>query len=316
MFYTTTNPFISTEATLLLIGETGTGKELVSQAIHRTSSRRKGPFIPVDCGALPDQLLESELFGHEKGAFTGAVHRKPGKFELANGGTLFLDEISNLSWTAQGKLLRAIQERVIYRLGGTEPIRANVRLIAACNQDLTFAAERGEFRSDLFFRLNEFMLRLPTLRDRREDINHLARRFLNETNQELGRAVQGFSAEAVERMHCYNWPGNVRQLRNVVRQAVLMADEYVELHHMNLLDPSIIPASSLTNLVVGNDKEWLDTPLKDVVRREVAQIERKILVSALRHTTGNKVKAAQLLRIDYKTLLNKVKEYSIDIGYN
>jgi two-component system nitrogen regulation response regulator GlnG len=301
---------------VLLVGETGTGKELVSQAIHRSSSRRKGPFVPVDCGALPDQLLESELFGHEKGAFTGAVSRKPGKFELANGGTLFLDEISNLSWTAQGKLLRAIQERVIYRLGGTEPIRVDVRLIAACNQDLTFAAERGEFRSDLFFRLNEFMLRLPALRDRREDINHLAQRFLRETNEELGRAVQGFSAEAVERMHCYDWPGNVRQLRNVVRQAVLMADQYVELHHMNLLDPSIVVASSLNNLEAGSDKDWLAAPLKEVVRREVAQIERKILVSALRHTTGNKFKAAQLLCIDYKTLLNKVKEYSIDIGYN
>jgi two-component system nitrogen regulation response regulator GlnG len=189
-------------------------------------------------------------------------------------------------------------------------------LIAACNQDLTLAAERGEFRSDLFFRLNEFMLRLPALRDRREDIDHLAQRFLRETNEELGRAVQGFSAEAVERMHCYDWPGNVRQLRNVVRQAVLRADQYVELHHLDLPASSIVLASPLTNPEAGSDKDWLAAPLKEVVRREVAQIERKILVSALRHTTGNKLKAAQLLCIDYKTLLNKVKEYSIDIGYN
>lgn len=301
---------------VLIMGETGTGKELVSQAVHRFSSRKKGPFVPVDCGALPEQLVESELFGHEKGAFTSAASRKLGKFELANGGTLFLDEISNLSWAAQGKLLRTIQERVIYRVGGTEPIRVNVALIAACNLDLAFAVERGEFRSDLFFRLNEFTLRVPALRDRREDISYLAHRFMRETNLELGKAVEGFSAEAMELLFRHSWPGNVRQLRNVVRQATLMADRWIELQNLTLSDQSVTLDSPMMKSIPENNEDWLEFPLKEVVRREVAQLERKIVMAALRQTAGNKFKAAQLLSIDYKTLLNKVKEYSIECGYN
>lgn len=291
---------------VLVVGETGTGKELVSRAIHNASARRGEPFIPVDCGALPEHLVESELFGYERGAFTGAVGRKPGKFELANGGTLFLDEISNLSLSAQAKLLRAIQERVVYRLGGMQPVRVNVRIVSACNAELAGAVERGTFRGDLFFRLNEFTLSTPPLRERREDIAFLTQRFIDEANAELGKAVHHVTPDATAQLAAYPWPGNVRQLRNVVRRAVLLADDRIDASHLNVASVTTLPEGAA---LVSSD--WEHMPLREIVRRNIVALEKEVLAFALRSTGGNKLRAAQMLSIDYKTLLTKVKEYGI-----
>ncbi|HWO99050.1 MAG TPA: sigma-54 dependent transcriptional regulator [Methylococcus sp.] len=292
---------------VLVMGETGTGKELVSRAIHAASARRGEPFVPVDCGAIPDNLVESELFGYEKGAFTGAFARKPGKFELANSGTLFLDEISNLSTSAQAKLLRAIQDRVVYRVGGTHALPVDVRIVAACNVELATAVEREAFRSDLFFRLSEFTVYVPPLRERREDIPFLVRRFIQEANAELGKAVQGMTPEAMESLMGHPWPGNVRQLRNVVRRAVLLAEGWIDTKHIH---PAFAPLGA--EAAMASNPEWENMPLRELVRRNVAVIEKEVLVSVLRKTGGNKLQAARMLSIDYKTLLTKVKEYGID----
>ena len=208
---------------VIIQGETGSGKELVARAIHENSPRAKGPFVPIDCGSIPETLFESELFGHEKGAFTGAVAPKPGRFEVARGGTIFLDEISNMPIGSQAKLLRILQEKKVLRLGATKPIPVDVRIVAASNRDLLEATETAEFRLDLFFRLNEFAIAIPPLRERKEDIPYLAKAFLDTTNQELNKNVSGFSKGAIESLLNYGWPGNVRQLRSVIRRAVLMA---------------------------------------------------------------------------------------------
>jgi two-component system nitrogen regulation response regulator GlnG len=261
----------------------------------------------VDCGALPENLVESELFGHEKGAFTGACARKPGKFELAHGGTLFLDEISNLSMPAQAKLLRVIQDRVVYRIGGTHALPVDVRIVAACNVELAAAVEREGFRNDLFFRLSEFTVFVPPLRERREDIPFLVDRFIQEANAELRKKVCGMTTEAMESLIGHPWPGNVRQLRNVVRRAVLLTEDWIDIRHVH---PAFAPLAGET--AMAPNREWENLPLRELVRRNVAVIEKEVLVSVLRKTGGNKLQAARMLSIDYKTLLNKVKEYGID----
>jgi DNA-binding NtrC family response regulator len=296
--------------TVLILGETGTGKELIARAIHEQSARTAGPFIPVDCGAIPDTLFESELFGHEKGAFTGAERSKPGRFELAMGGTLFLDEIHNMPPSSQAKLLRALQERTVTRVGGSKPVKVDVRLLAAANEDLETAVAKGAFRQDLFFRLNEFVIGIPPLRERKEDIPFLVHRFLNLTNRELHKNVSGLTESAMQRMNTYEWPGNVRQLRSVVRRAVLLADSVVSDEHLALprvraSESAVTPAET-----VLED----DLSLKERVRRATADVEREALATALRKTGGNKAKAARLLNIDYKTILNKLKEYGISTG--
>ncbi|MBO0797321.1 MAG: sigma-54-dependent Fis family transcriptional regulator [Blastocatellia bacterium] len=295
---------------VLITGETGSGKELVARAIHEASLRAKGPFIPIDCGAIPEALVESELFGYEKGAFTGAHSRKPGRFEEAQHGTLFLDEISNLSLAAQAKLLRVLQEKVFYRVGGSKPLAADVRVLAASNLDHQTLAASGSFREDLFFRLNEFSIIIPPLRERSEDILYLANRFLELTKRELNKHVSGFSRTATEMLLSYNWPGNVRQLRSAIRRAALLADEVITEEHLNLGDRSYQASPRSVPAVPS----WRQLPLKEIVRRSTIAVEREVLIQALSLTRGNKAKASRLLQIDYKTMRSKIKEYGIAIN--
>ena len=212
---------------VLINGETGAGKEMVARAIHQASDRARQPFVPVDCGAVPEALFESELFGHERGAFTGADQKTVGKIEAAATGTLFLDEICNLPLASQAKLLRVLQERTLYRVGGVVPIKVDTRMLTASSQDLESLCERGLFRSDLYFRLNEYAIAIPPLRERREDIPYLAKRFMDSVNIELAKSIPGFSRGAIEALLAYRWPGNVRQFRSVVRRAVLLAEDLI-----------------------------------------------------------------------------------------
>lgn len=296
--------------TVVIQGETGTGKELVAQAIHKASGRSAAPMVPVDCGAIPETLFESELFGHEKGAFTGAAAAKPGKFELAQGGTLFLDEIANMPLNSQVKLLRAIQEKNFFRVGGKKPVTIEVRLLVATNQDLNAAVKAGRFGRDLFYRLNEFAMVIPPLRKRTEDIPYLANRFLEATNQELGKQVRGFSDSALSTLLTYRWPGNVRQLKSVVRRAVLKADDAIEREHLQFGDPVELSGETPA---LGNELLWEGQSLREIVRGSTMEIERRVLTQVLRKVGGNKAKAARLLQIDYKTIHSKVKQYGITL---
>jgi two-component system nitrogen regulation response regulator GlnG len=299
---------------VVIIGETGSGKEVVAQAIHRAGPRAKGPFLAVDSGAIPETLFEAELFGHEKGAFTGAAARKLGRCEQANGGTLFLDEALNLPPSAQAKILRALQEKSFCRVGGSQPISSDMRVLAACNQDLEAAVAAGRFRSDLYYRLNEFTLRIPPLRQRKEDILHLAKRFLNLTNQELNKAVLGFSEGATQALLDYPWPGNVRQLRSTIRRAVLMAREVVAEKDLDILQedgqaprPAVGPPRAAGAPAAG-------VSLKAIVAQNIAAVEREVLSQTLHQTSGNKAKAARLLEVDYKTIQSKIKRYAINLN--
>jgi two-component system nitrogen regulation response regulator GlnG len=295
---------------VIIQGETGTGKELVAEAIHKASSRASGPMIPVDCGAIPESLFESELFGHEKGAFTGAISSNPGKFELAQGGTLFLDEIGNMPLHCQIKLLRSIQERTFYRVGGRRSVSVNFRLIVASNQDLNEAVAKGSFSRDLFYRLSEFTIQIRPIRERKEDIIHLANRFLQATNVELAKKVKGFSQAAISTLMSYGWPGNIRQLRSAVRRAVLQADEWIEPENLALEAAPEAPATQAAASGVG---DWNGLSLKEIVRDRTMEVERTVLTDVLRRTGGNKAKAARLLKIDYTTLHAKIKLYGISI---
>jgi two-component system nitrogen regulation response regulator GlnG len=294
--------------TVMILGETGSGKELVARAIHHGSRRAGAPFVPVDCGAIPETLLESELFGHEKGAFTGAGVQKRGKFEMAQGGTIFLDEISNMPLGSQAKLLRVLQEKKVYHVGGTKPVNVDVRLLVASNQDLHGLTLSGSFRRDLFFRLNEFTITVPPLRERKEDISYLAKRFLDTTNIELGKNVKGLSESATEALIAYDWPGNVRQLRSVIRRAVLLADEMISGKHLGM---QTAPEAALSLGPKVHGFPWNGVSLREIVRRSTIAVEREVLLQVLRSTGGNKAKAARLLKIDYKTIHTKVKTYAI-----
>jgi DNA-binding NtrC family response regulator len=293
---------------VIIQGETGTGKELVARAIHGSSPRSGSPMIPVDCGAIPETLFESELFGYEKGAFTGAAATTPGKFELAQGGTLFLDEIGNMPISSQIKLLRAIQERSFFRVGGRRPVTVDLRLIVASNQDLNAAVAAGSFSRDLFYRLSEFTILIPPVRDRKEDVIHLANRFLAATNVELAKNVKGFSESAVDAMAQYGWPGNVRQIKSVVRRAVLVAEEFITPAHLSLGEVGAPAQEPEPQPEEGSE---IGLPLKEIVQRATADVERRCIVEALKRTGGNKSKAARLLQIDRKTMHSKIKEYGI-----
>ncbi len=295
--------------TVIISGETGCGKELVAQAIHYASNLSAEPFIAIDCGALPPTLLESELFGHEKGAFTGAVTQKRGKFEEAGNGTILLDEISNMPFDAQAKLLRLLQEKKGYRVGGTETFTMDARLLVASNQNLETAVSEGNFRSDLFYRLNEYIIKIPSLRKRKEDIPYLANRFMKNTSDELGKNVAGISPSAMEILISYDWPGNVRQLRSTIRRAVLLANEIITERELKQLETPISgidvhPANS-------HDFPWGDCSLKEIVKKSTNEVEKEILQQTLKHTGGNKAKAARILRIDYKTIHTKIKLFGI-----
>lgn len=300
-----------TTFTVLIEGESGTGKELVAGTIHDLSPVNDGPFVAVDCGAIPETLIESELFGYRKGAFTGAYMDKTGYFEQANGGTLFLDEVGNLSYPVQQKLLRAIQERKIQRLGGGEPVPVSTRIAAATNQSLESYVESGRFRSDLYFRLNEFTIKVPTLRERTEDIPYLAVKFENEVEKELGKKCDGFSKKALEALSSYSWPGNVRELRNAIRQSVLLCEENMAIEpdhltfsaHLEAVQEEKVP--SVSELYDGGE------PLKTTIGRIRDTVEKKAIHKALVLTEGNKSKTARRLGIDYKTLLRKIKRHRI-----
>jgi DNA-binding NtrC family response regulator len=298
----------SSDFTVIIQGETGTGKEFVARAIHQGSQRQRFPMIPVDCGAIPETLFESELFGHEKGAFTGAISHRAGKFEMAEGGTLFLDEIGNMPLSCQVKLLRAIQERTFFRVGGKEPVTVDVRLLVATNQDVAVCASLGTFCRDLFYRLSEFTIAIPPLRERKEDIVHLAGCFVRATNMELSKQVQGFSDAALEVLVEDPWPGNVRQLRSTVRRAVLQAEDFIRPEHLSVESP--IPADNRI-LSHPDESSWNGLSLKEIVRRGTADLERRVLAQVLRKTKGNKAEAARLLHADYKTIHSKVKYYGI-----
>jgi len=300
--------------TVLVEGETGTGKELVARAIHQLSARREKPFIAVDCGAMPDTLIESELFGYEKGAFTGAHQRKEGQFQLAGGGTLFLDEIVNLPLTTQSKLLRALQERQVQPLGSKRPVRVDVRIIAASNVPLDREVRAGRFRQDVYYRVNEFGITLPPLRERGDDILHLANEFLPEAGMELGRPCRKISEAAAQVLLRYPWPGNVRELRNVIRRAILLASDVIEPEHLSVLPGEPSPATALRAEPAPGAASAGDFSLKGIAEAAASDAERRAIRRVLQATRGNKSEAARQLRTDYKTLHLKMKHYDIDAG--
>ena len=293
-------------STVLLQGESGTGKELIARAIHANGPRREKPFIPVNCGALPDTLLESEMFGYEKGAFTGAVGMKVGLFESANGGTLFLDEIGELGQALQVKLLRVMQEHEVRRVGGTASIKVDVRIIAATNRDLEQFVKEGKFRDDLFYRLNVVRMTLPSLVDRREDIPMLAHHFLQKYSTGAARPVRGFLPETMVLLKQYRWPGNVRELENAIERAV-------SLSHGPLLTPDDLPAAIRQAGTPVSDKTE-EAGHHDEAGLTLEEVEKRHLIRVLKETKGNKVKAAKILGIDRRTLYRMAERFGLDLG--
>jgi two-component system, NtrC family, response regulator HydG len=291
--------------TVLILGETGTGKELVAQAIHAVSDRRGRPLVALDCGAIPDQLLESELFGHEKGAFTGAERRKEGRFRLAEEGTCFLDEVGNLPMPLQAKLLRALESKQIQPIGAERPTPMDVRFIAATNVDLRERVNQGLFRADLYFRLAQYTIPVPALRDRVEDIPYLTERFVREASVELRRPVQAIVPDALEALRHHTWPGNVRELRNVVRQAVLQTNDLVI--RADVIRALIAQVES----VASSHHASGGRSLREVAADAAAAAERHAICDALRLAAGNKSQAARALRTDFKTLHLKMKQLGI-----
>ena len=284
---------------IIIQGETGTGKSYIANLIHNLSTRKKGPFMTVDMGALPETLVESELFGFEKGAFTGAEKKKRGLFELAVGGTLLIDEVQNMSPFVQSKLLRVVEEKKVYPLGSTQPMDINARLIAATNTNLKQAVADKKFREDLFFRLGEFMIIIPPLRERTEDIPFLAQRFLHEAATELKKQVRGISGEAETLLRQYPWPGNIRELKNVMRRAVLLSEG-------DIIMPERI------EFLITTEQAGPEQPLPgEPSTMSLAEIEQQAIRRTLGSTKGNRKKAAAILDIDYSTLMRKIKQYGI-----
>jgi two-component system, NtrC family, response regulator AtoC len=296
---------------VLIEGESGTGKELFARSLHALSPRADAPFVAINCAAIPETLLETELFGHEKGAFTGAVARKPGKFEMAHRGTLFLDEIGDLPLALQAKILRALEERRFERVGGTVPVQVDVRLVAATNRGLKAAVAARKFREDLYFRLSVFPITVPPLRDRRADIPLLARYFVDRFCRDLKKRPLAVSPAALEQLQAYRWPGNVRELQNCIERAVILADgDAILPRHLNL---SFVDEPQPEETPRGPWAEIdLSGSLADVTRRVVAEVERVKIDQALREADHNKARAAELLQVSYKTLLAKLKEHRIE----
>ena len=287
-------------ATILLRGESGTGKSLIARAIHFNSPRAKGPFVTVNCSALPESLVESELFGHERGAFTGALQTKKGRFELAHKGTIFLDEIGELPHAVQVKLLNVIQDREFQRVGGQKTIRCDVRIIAATNKDLERALEEGQFREDLYYRLNVFPIYIPPLRERKTDIILLAEHFLERFSSQNGRDIKRISQKALDLLVQYKWPGNVRELENCIERAVLICDDdTIRAHH---LPPSI---KALTGAGEHGSDRWS-------FKKRVAEFEKELILEALKETKGNQSKAAKLLGTTLRIINYKIQKYAID----
>ncbi len=286
-----------TRASVLVTGESGVGKELVADALHRLSDRKDGPFIKVHCASLSSNLLESELFGHEKGAFTGAVSQKKGRFELADGGTIFLDEIGEIDSATQVKILRVLQEREFERVGGTETVKVDVRIVAATNRDLLEEVKKGNFREDLYYRLNVVHIEVPPLRERREDIPLLMSSFLEEFNREDKRTIEGFSPAARKAMYAYSWPGNIRQLRNTIESAVVTCRGKV-------IDTGDLPEQIVAENRAGEVSIRLGVTLSEA--------EKTVIMSTLDFCEGNKTKASEMLGIGRKTLHRKLEEYNVE----
>jgi DNA-binding NtrC family response regulator len=298
-----------TQATVLIQGESGTGKELVARALYRESPRASAAFIKLNCAAIPENLIESEFFGHEKGAFTGALNKREGRFELAHGGTILLDEISEISPTVQAKLLRVLQERELERVGGNRTIKVDVRVIATTNRNLEQSVEKKEFRQDLFFRLNVVPISVPPLRERREDVPYLAEEFMRRFGRKHGVHVRGFSEEALKILCGHDWPGNVRELQNVVERAVILSNEsgVLEPEHLGMAKSG--PASSAQS----PSAQATGQPAAaggDGTMPTLSEIEKRHILLTLDHCKGNRTQAAKLLGVSIRTLRNKLHEYN------
>lgn len=310
-----------TNYSVIIYGETGSGKEAIANEIHRHSKRAKEPFVAIDCGALSKELAASELFGHEKGSFTGALNQKTGSFELANGGTIFLDEVANLSYEVQVSLLRVVQERKMRRVGGTKDIELDVRIIVASNEKLWTATQQGKFREDLYHRFNEFSIEIPPLRERKDDIMHFANHFLNITNQELEKSVKGFTPEVENAFINYVWYGNLRELRNVIKRSVLLSDgDMVELKSLPFEITNyeklteLIPDKQFSKNIMPNNQHANESASQNNqlnLKSASIDAEYETILEALKQVNFNKSKAAKLMKIDRKTLYNKIKEYQM-----
>jgi transcriptional regulator with GAF, ATPase, and Fis domain len=293
-----------TEANVLFLGESGTGKELFARAIHHLSPRREKPFVAINCAAIPETLIENELFGHERGAFTGAADRRLGKFELASAGTVFLDEIGELPLAVQGKLLRVIEEKVVDRIGGRAPVPVDVRVVAATNKDLKAAVDNGEFRGDLFFRLAVFPVEIPPLRERDGDVLMLAKHFSAELGKELRGREATLSAEACSALRAHRWPGNVRELENAIERACILSDSLL----LEPTDLGLVARSDADQTPASFD---LNGTLSEVAQHALRFVEQRKIAQALKNNQGNKNQAAEELGVSYKTLLTKIKDYDL-----
>ena len=299
----------ATDATVLLEGESGTGKELFARGLHALSPRAEGPFVAINCAAIPDTLLETELFGHEKGAFTGAAARKPGRFELAHRGTLFLDEIGDLPLALQAKILRALEEKRFERVGGTQSLHVDVRVVAATNRNLKQRVAERQFREDLFFRLSVFPIQIPPLRERADDVITLARHFVDRFCRDMNKKPLSLSPAALDDLRTYAWPGNVRELQNCIERAVILCDgDTIHPRHLNLSFRANAGAP-----IVQSPWEQIDLSgtMSDALRRVTAEVEKRKVEQAVREAGGNKQRAAEMLQISYKTLLQRLKDYGI-----
>jgi DNA-binding NtrC family response regulator len=298
----------ATDATVLLEGESGTGKELFARALHALSPRADGPFVAINCAAIPDTLLETELFGHEKGAFTGAAQRKPGRFELAHRGTIFLDEIGDLPLALQAKILRALEERQFERVGGTQSLHVDVRVVAATNRNLKQRVAERQFREDLFFRLSVFPIQIPPLRERGDDVLILARHFVGRFCRDLNKTPLLLAPAAIDDLKSYPWPGNVRELQNCIERAVILTEgDTIHQRHLNLSFRAVKEPPP--------DTPWeqidLSGPLDEVLRRVSSEVERRKLESAVQDAKGDTVQAAAALQLPHKALVQKLKTYAI-----
>jgi DNA-binding NtrC family response regulator len=296
----------ATDLNLLIMGESGTGKELLARFVHESSNRSEGPFVPINCAAIPRELLESELFGAEKGAYTGSSEERPGKFEVADEGTIFLDEIGDMDAALQGKILRVLQEKEFTRVGGRETLRANVRVVSASNRDLESETRSGSFRKDLYFRLSEFPVRLPPLRSRKDDIPVLVEHFLRES----GRPGIGVAEETMDAMLAYSWPGNIRELRSIVLRAAALCEEG------GSISPELVETGSDAEAASGSGQPCEnDAGLLEAGSKAAMKAERKMIVDALRACEGNRTRAAKMLKISYRTLLYRMKKLDISADW-
>ena len=299
----------ATDATVLLEGESGTGKELFARTLHALSPRQDGPFVAINCAAIPETLLETELFGHEKGAFTGATARKPGRFEVAHRGTLFLDEIGDLPLALQAKILRALEEKRFERVGGTQSLHVDVRVVAATNRNLKQRVAERQFRDDLYFRLSVFPVEIPPLRDRPGDVAILARFFVDKFSRDVNKPALMLAPTAVEALEAYWWPGNVRELQNCIERAVILADsDTIQPRHLNIASRQSVPEPPAID---PWDQIDLSGSMADALRRLTGEVERRKIDRAIKDTGGNKVQAADTLQMGLKVLVAKMRQYAI-----